>query len=169
VPHCGVGKDQYRISIDGVRYLAQRFLSLARPVPGAGFFMSAISNVEKGGNVVGRKPGTPKTGGRLAGTPNKRSLQHIIQAESKGMLPHEFLAAVARGEEVNGITPTFEQQLDAAKACAPYYAPRLSSSDVTTRRVTSITELDDTELAALAGEAGITDAEESASGNGVLQ
>jgi hypothetical protein len=119
--------------------------------------------------VVGRKPGTPKTGGRIAGTPNKRSLQHIIQAEGKGMLPHEFLAAVARGEEINGITPTFEQQLDAAKACAPYYAPRLSSSDVTTRRVTSITELDDTELAALTGEAGTADAADSPSGHGTVQ
>lgn len=85
------------------------------------------------------------------------------------MLPHEFLAAVARGEEINGITPTFEQQLDAAKACAPYYAPRLSSSDVTTRRVTSITELDDTELAALTGEAGTADAADSASGHGTVQ
>jgi hypothetical protein len=168
VPHCGVPRDQYRISVDGIRYLA-RFLSSARPVSGAGFFAPAISNVEKGGNVVGRKPGTPKTGGRIAGTPNKRSLQHILQAEGKGMLPHEFLAAVARGEEINGITPTFEQQLDAAKACAPYYAPRLSSSDVTTRRVTSITELDDTELAALTGEAGTADAADSASGHGTVQ
>lgn len=118
---------------------------------------------------VGRKPGTPKTGGRVAGTPNKRSLNAIARASEKGMLPHEFLAAVARGEEIDGVTPTFEQRVDAAKACAPFYAPRLSSTNATVRHLQSLAEITDRELAALAGLVGTDDAESRASGHDTLQ
>lgn len=46
-----------------------------------------------------------------------------------GELPHMFLLRVARGEAVKpgGIKPSFEEQVDAAKACAGYFAPKLQS------------------------------------------
>lgn len=108
----------------------------------------------------GSAPGE-RRGGRKAGTPNKTTQSVIDRAKAKGMLPHEFLAAVARGEEIDGITPTFEQRVDAAKACAPFYAPRLSSTNATVRHLQSLAEITDRELGALAGLVGADDAPES--------
>ena len=42
-------------------------------------------------------------------------------------LPHGFLLAVVRGEAVDGVVPTLAQRIDAAKAAAPYFAPRLAA------------------------------------------
>ena len=72
-----------------------------------------------------------KTGGRQKGTPNRRNAEMVARAEEAGMLPHEFLAAVARGEEIDGHLPTFEERVDAAKAAAPFYAPKLAATQVT--------------------------------------
>lgn len=52
---------------------------------------------------------------------------HRPLAEASGMLPHAFLLAVTRGEPIGDHTPTFEERLEAAKASAPYVAPKLSS------------------------------------------
>jgi hypothetical protein len=76
----------------------------------------------------GSKPGE-RRGGRVAGTPNKKSAAIIAAAKASGLLPHEFLLAVSRGEAVGDHFPTFEERLDAAKAAAPYYAPKLSTID----------------------------------------
>ncbi len=43
------------------------------------------------------------------------------------MLPHEFLCAVAQGRELDGHKPTFPERLEAAKAAAPFYAPKLAN------------------------------------------
>lgn len=74
----------------------------------------------------GARPGA----GRPKGSANKMTRLAREQAAEAGMLPHEFLAAVARGEPVDGYVPTFEDRLDAAKAAAPFYAPRLASTQV---------------------------------------
>lgn len=71
----------------------------------------------------GSRPGA----GRKAGARNKRTAETVAKAQAAGMLPHEFLAAVQRGEEIDGHKPTFEERLDAAKAAAPYFAPKLSN------------------------------------------
>lgn len=76
----------------------------------------------------GSKPGE-RRGGRKPGVPNKKSAERIAMATATGMLPHEFLLAVARGEPVGDHIPTFDQRVDAAKAAAPYYAPRLAAVD----------------------------------------
>lgn len=120
-------------------------------------------------NRLGRPKGLPKTGGRVKGTPNRRSLDHIMKAEAKGQLPHELLAAVARGEEIDGVTPTLEMRLDAAKACAPYYAPRLSNSNVTQRTITSLSEISDGELASIIGRGRADDEAASAPGTDTVQ
>ncbi len=56
-------------------------------------------------------------------------------AYATGELPHMFLLRVARGEAVKpgGGKPTFEEQLDAAKSCAGYFAPKLSSVQLSDR------------------------------------
>lgn len=72
-----------------------------------------------------------KTGGRQKGTPNKRNAETVAAAAQAGLLPHEFLAAVARGEVIDGHLPSFDERLDAAKAAAPFYAPKLAATQVT--------------------------------------
>jgi hypothetical protein len=76
-----------------------------------------------------RPSGLSKTGGRQRGTPNRKTAETIAAAQAHGQLPHEFLCAVAQGREIDGHIPTFEQRLDAAKAAAPFYAPKLSNVD----------------------------------------
>lgn len=71
----------------------------------------------------GARPGA----GRKKGVPNRRTRERIAEAEASGMMPHEFLLAVTRGQAFEGYTPTFAERLDAAKAAANYYAPKLSS------------------------------------------
>lgn len=109
----------------------------------------------------------PRGGARLGAGRKPGAVQKVTRearkvAAEKGMLPHEFLAAVARGDVIDGHEPTFEERLDAAKAAAPYYAARLSTSNVNVRRITDFSQLTDAELAALAGEAGDGDADSGA-------
>ena len=59
------------------------------------------------------------------------------------MLPHEFLLAVCRGEMVGGVTPSFEQRLDAAKAAAPFFAPKLAAVDLKSENETVIYQISD--------------------------
>lgn len=44
-----------------------------------------------------------------------------------GELPHMFLLRVSRGETINEHKPTFTERVDAAKACANYFVPKLQS------------------------------------------
>lgn len=79
----------------------------------------------------GRRQGA----GRPSGSTNKRSRQLVDKAAASGLLPHQFLLAVARGERIpmpaEGDcvfhTPTITERLDAAKAAAPYFAARLAA------------------------------------------
>ena len=79
--------------------------------------------------------------GRPKGARNKRTVRMIEQAQSLGLLPHEFLAAVARGEgfdvqlfdedgEPVGAPfktyPTLSERIAAASTAAPFFAPRLA-------------------------------------------
>src|SRR5579883_252367 len=121
----------------------------------------------------GKRPGA----GRPKGARNKRTRQMIEDAQSKGLLPHEVLASVARGEgmlcslfDEDGqpvgqpfmVYPSLDQRIDAAKAAAPFYAPRLTSIEHggginVTRNASDLT---DEELAAIAA----ADAEEDHEG-----
>lgn len=75
----------------------------------------------------GARPGA----GRPKGSANKMSQKAREEAAEAGMLPHEFLAAIARGEMIGDHEPTFEERMDAAKAAAPFFAPKLASTQVT--------------------------------------
>ena len=78
--------------------------------------------------------GGPRPGsGRPKGSRNQRTLlqrraaEAAAQAAAKtGLLPHEILLELARGNNVLGGAPlTRAERRDAAKAAAPYYAPKL--------------------------------------------
>jgi hypothetical protein len=73
----------------------------------------------------GRKPGSPKTGGRKKGTKNKRTLVRLglaKEAAETGVTPLAFLLAVMRDE-----TRPPAERLEAAKSAAPYMHPRLAA------------------------------------------
>ena len=74
----------------------------------------------------GKRPGA----GRKKGAISKMTEEARAVAEATGELPHELLLRASRGEEISGHTPTFMERVDAAKAAAPYYQPRLASQEV---------------------------------------
>jgi hypothetical protein len=73
--------------------------------------------------------GSRQGAGRKPGARNKKTEEVLIKAKETGLLPHEFLLQVARGETINGYTPDFKERLAAARDAAPYYAPKLSQID----------------------------------------
>ena len=106
-----------------------------------------------------RKRGRPK------GSVGKLSLAAREAARLTGELPHEFLLRVTRGEVIaqpmrldSGETRTVYQipdlpmRVDAAKAAAPYFAPKLSAVQFLSQSTDD--ELDQL-IAGLATEAGI--------------
>lgn len=75
----------------------------------------------------GKRPGA----GRKPTSVNRMSKAAREKAAETGILPHEFLLAVSQGHDIDGHRPSFVERLDAAKAAAPYYAPKLSSVEST--------------------------------------
>ncbi len=71
----------------------------------------------------GRRSGS----GRKRGSVNRMTQRAREEASKTGELPHEFLLRVMRGNKISGHRPTFAERLDAAKAAAPFYAPRLAA------------------------------------------
>lgn len=98
--------------------------------------------------VGGARPGA----GRPKGSKQKVTAQARAAAMETGLLPHEWLLKVARGEPIehtrvviqydkNGkeksrelvteeVYADFPTRIDAAKAAAPYYAPKLAIQQV---------------------------------------
>ena len=74
----------------------------------------------------GRRAGA----GRPLGSVNRASRLSRERASALGVLPHEFLAQVARGETIGDHVPTFAERLDAAKAASPYFAARLAATRI---------------------------------------
>lgn len=76
---------------------------------------------------------TPRTGrprGRPKNARNKRTAETVAKAAQLGMLPHEFLCAVAQGRKIGDHVPTFAERMVAARDAAPYYAPKLAATEV---------------------------------------
>lgn len=111
----------------------------------------------------------PKYGGRVKGTQQKVTTQARLEAAQAGLLPHEWLLKVARGEPVphtkwkityhaktgeelkrelvhEEYYADFGVRIDAAKAAAPFYAPRLATQTVTVHGNLGLTKLTDEEL-----------------------
>ena len=100
--------------------------------------------------IVGMTKPTGRAPGRPRGALNKTSREQRDRAAESGLLPHEFLLAVTRGETIGDYVPTFQERLEAAKAAAPFFAPKLSAIDA--NLITSQVPLDsmtDEELEAL--------------------
>ena len=96
--------------------------------------------------------GGPRIGaGRPRGSKNNISKAAIKAAKETGVLPHEWLLSVARGDAIEQkrleivrdedgneikivvaemIYPDIGLRMEAAKAAAPYYAPRLATQTV---------------------------------------
>jgi hypothetical protein len=88
-------------------------------------------------------PGQAKTGGRKAGTPNRKTaaLKQAV-VEAVGALPdafegdsYAFLATVYRDK-----TQPLNMRLDAAKTAIAYERPRLSNVEMTTRSLDRMTD-----------------------------
>jgi len=94
----------------------------------------------------GRRPGA----GRKPGSVNVMSRLAREEAAATGELPHFLLLRISRGERIGDYEPTFADRVDAAKAAAPYFAPKLAATEVTTREEDRpARELTDAELAAI--------------------
>lgn len=83
--------------------------------------------------------GMSKESAKLRNARERISAEVVEEARATGMLPHEWLLAVMRGEQINHfaydsesqeiveviVLPTFSDRMEAAKAAAPYYANKL--------------------------------------------
>ncbi len=74
----------------------------------------------------GRKPGTPKTGGRQKGTPNRKTKELQHRVEASGLTPLDYMLAVMRNPRL-----PVAMRFDAARSAAPYIHPRLSAIEHT--------------------------------------
>jgi hypothetical protein len=74
--------------------------------------------------MAGRKPGTPKTGGRTKGTPNKVTAAKAAEVAASGLTPLDYLLSILRDE-----TQAQDERKDAAKAAAPYCHPKRAPVD----------------------------------------
>lgn len=111
--------------------------------------------------------------GRPLGALGKLTREAVEHAKATGEMPHYFLLRIARGEMIeqkilNQLTgevtemivcPPFDQRVDAAKAAAPYFAPKLAAIEQT--QAYSDEELDEhiRNAAAACGLAIATDGE----------
>lgn len=123
------------------------------------------------GEVVKRKPG------RKPGNSNAINALVRKRAIESGKLPHEILLQIARGEPIDHhvwdpekkayvkrtIYPPWEDRVDAAKAAAPFFAPRLAAQIIKTPGTDTPSTMTDKqlndELRKMLIEFGITDTE----------
>ena len=96
----------------------------------------------------GARPGA----GRKPGGVNRLTAESVARAKETGELPLDFLLRVMRGESIGKEAPSLAQRIDAAKAAAPYTAPRLSAIELerSNGQTASIHSLSDEELMELA-------------------
>jgi hypothetical protein len=125
----------------------------------------AIAAAEAAG--IKPEPKKPSKTGRKIGSSNVVTQVARLAAQASGLLPHEWLLAVARGEGIEQkrwkitvdrkgeetkelitevIYPDFHMRQDSAKAAAPYYAPRLAAQTVDLTGTLGVTRMSDSEL-----------------------
>jgi len=112
----------------------------------------------------GARPG----GGRPKGSVQKITAQAREEAKATGLLPHEWLLMVARGEPIEQkrwdikydkkgnvvskelvtdiVYPDLPMRQDSAKAAAPFYAPKLASQTVDMNATMGVHKLSDEEI-----------------------
>src|SRR6266481_5301876 len=72
----------------------------------------------------GKRPGSPKTGGRKKGSKNKRTRELLEKAEAGGQSAIDYMLEVMRDNKNDA-----SLRLDAAKAVAPYLHARRAPED----------------------------------------
>lgn len=75
--------------------------------------------------MAGRKPGTPKTGGRQKGVGNKATAEREAEIAASGLTPLEYMLDVMRN-----VATDEARRLEAAKSAAPYVHPRLTAMEL---------------------------------------
>jgi hypothetical protein len=70
----------------------------------------------------GRRPGTPKTGGRRKGARNRKTAATIAAIEASGLTPLDYMLAVMRNPKAKA-----HLRFEAARTAAPYVHPKLAS------------------------------------------
>lgn len=87
---------------------------------------------------IGGKSNNPN--GRPLGSRNRLSRDAVERAQETGLLPHEILLGIGRGEmqierSVNPVTgeitehkifPTLDTRITCLNMCAPFYAPKMA-------------------------------------------
>lgn len=85
-------------------------------------------------NSGGRRPGTGGLQNPPGGRPTSLTFMTAQQlrewALRSGEMPHVFLLRISRGETIEGHKPDFATRVEAAKACAPYFVPRLRLMEI---------------------------------------
>lgn len=99
--------------------------------------------------------------GRKPGAANQKTREVADKALKEGISPLEVMLLDMREKFEKG---DLSGAADRACDCAPFLHARLSSSNVQIRNVSSIQQLTNTELAALARESGVTEEDIGASG-----
>jgi len=82
--------------------------------------------------MAGRNKGTPKTGGRKAGTRNRKTAELIKAVEATGITPLDYMLSVLRDEE-----KPESVRLQAARDSAPFIHSKLQSLEVETSVTTN--------------------------------
>ena len=75
--------------------------------------------------MAGRYKGTPKTGGRQPGTPNRVTKERTAGIAASGLTPLEYMLRVLRDESLETCA-----RMDAAYKSAPYVHARLSTVEL---------------------------------------
>lgn len=88
--------------------------------------------------------GIKRASAKLTETRERISAEVVQEARATGMLPHEWMLAVMRGEQISHfaydaetqeiveviVLPTFADRIECAKSCAPYFANKLPNKPV---------------------------------------
>ena len=115
--------------------------------------------------MAGRLRGTLKTGGRKAGTPNKRTVAlRLATAAAAEQINATFAPEVFDGDAHALLMTVYKDlnqpiglRMEAAKAALPYEKPRLAS--IETKQVDDLEKLSNEELMAIIREGGAMVAE----------
>jgi hypothetical protein len=97
----------------------------------------------KGSGKVPTHDGLKRSATKLREARERISAEVVEEARATGMLPHEWLLAVMRGEQINHfaydvesqeiieviVLPTFSDRMVAAQAAAPYFATKLKPKE----------------------------------------
>jgi hypothetical protein len=111
--------------------------------PSASLLGATTALTEPTTSTPSKKP-AKRPRGRPVGSANVRSQKQIEEARKTGLLPHEILLKIARGDAdafPGEAPPSRSERISAAQHCAQYFAPRLQATQVNMLAAIQHTEL----------------------------